>query len=194
MDYKDLTVRQYYEILDVLENAEEAIDIQVGLIEAVYGVDAMNLSIQEFKEKSDSLSFLNKPYKAQKMRDAYMIGGMKFNTITDFSKVTTAQFIDYSQLLKSKNWKYIMNCLFIRDGESYGEHNYSELLYNSTPLSIYLDVLESFRKLFSRLQVTTLKSSIKEMKKRLKRETKEERVVTLRKIVEQKRLIQHMDD
>lgn len=51
MDYKDLTVRQYYDILEVLENAEEAIDIQVGLIEAVYGVDAMNYPYKTSKRR-----------------------------------------------------------------------------------------------------------------------------------------------
>lgn len=187
MDYKDITVSQYYKILDVLKQSEDPLDIQVGLIDAIWGEDAAELTITDFKRKSDELSFLDKPYKAKKPKSSYLFGDTKYNILNDFSKVTTAQFIDAQTLLKRNNWKLLMNCLFIKDGERYGDSDNSEFLYNTVTLDVYLDVLESFSLCFRRLQVLTLNSSIKEMKRLLK-QTKDrgERMILLKKIVEMK--------
>ena len=58
-----------------------------------------------------------------------------------------------------------MNCLFIRKGESYGDNDYSDLLYSKMSIADYLDVLDFFRIALKRLTADTLDSSLKMMKR-----------------------------
>lgn len=165
MTYKELTVKQYFEILDALKEVDEPIQVTEALIKIIFDKDLASLEIAQANKLVKELDFLNKPYKASKPKQAYKIDGLVFKPVFDITKITTAQYIDFQTLIKLDNKKLLMNCLFIKDGESYGDNDYSDLLYSKLSVADYLDVLGFFRIALKRLTANTLDSSLKMMKR-----------------------------
>lgn len=165
MTYKELTVKQYFEILDALKDTEEPIQVTEALVKIIFNEDLATLNIQTANKLIKELDFLNEAYKPSKPKRAYKIDDMEFNPVFDITKITTAQYIDFQTLIKLDNKKLLMNCLFIRKGESYGDNDYSDLLYSKMSIADYLDVLDFFRIALKRLTADTLDSSLKMMKR-----------------------------
>lgn len=165
MTYKELTVKQYFEILDALKEIDEPIQVTEALIKIIFDKDLASLDIMQANKLIKELDFLNQPYKTSKPKQVYVIDNMEFNPVFDITKITTAQYIDFQTLIKLDNKKLLMNCLFIRKGESYGDNDYSDLLYNKMSIADYLDVLDFFRIALKRLTADTLDSSLKMMKR-----------------------------
>lgn len=76
----------------------------------------------------NELDFLKEPYKPHQPKERYEVKGEVFKTTLDVSKLTTAQYLDYIALLEAKDYKRLLNCLFIKEGEQYGDGDYSDLL------------------------------------------------------------------
>lgn len=68
------------------------------------------------------------PYKPKTPKKEYVINGIKFKPTLDVSKITTAQYIDFQELVKRGEHKLLLNVFFIKDGEEYGDSDNSDLL------------------------------------------------------------------
>lgn len=164
MTYKELTVKQYYDIIETIKDVTEPIQVTEALIKIIFDEDLANLDILQANKLVRQLDFLNKPYDVKKPNKQYVIDNQKFNVVYDLTKITTAQYVDFQTLIKTDNKKLLLNCLFIKDGESYGDNDYSDLLYNNLSIADYLDVLDFFRIALKKLTVDTLDSSLKKTK------------------------------
>lgn len=133
------------------------------------------MPIPKFNYYLNELSFLKEPYKPGKPKSEYVINGIKFKPTLDVSKITAAQYIDYQELIKRKEHKLLLNVLFIKDGEEYGQSDYSEFLWNNLSLSDYSDVLFFYPNLLKNLMEDTVRSSKKILKKEYRKEKNPER-------------------
>ncbi len=148
----------------------------------------------KFLYHMNELDFLKEPYKASQPKKSYEVKGEVFNTMLDVSKLTTAQYLDYIALLEAKDYKRLLNCLFIKEGEQYGDNDYSDLLWNSMTLDCYADTLFFFRNSLTTLTHNILPSSLRKMRRQVRRVRKEERLPYLRKMVQMKQALLIVDE
>ena len=165
MTYKELTVKQYFEIIDALKEIEDPIQITESLVKIIFNKDLANMELQQANKLIKELDFLNQPYKASRPKNVYTIDNIQFKPVFDITKITTAQYIDFQTLIKLDNKKLLLNCLFIKKGELYGDSDNSDFLYSKLSIADYLDVLNFFRIALKRLTANTLDSSLKMMKR-----------------------------
>lgn len=171
MNWNEITVNKYYEILDILnDEIGDAIEYNTRLIDCIWGINSADIPIVRFSWYLDELKFLQEPYKPKTPKKEYVIKGIKFRPTLDVSKITTAQYIDYQELLKRNEHKLLLNVLFIKDGEDYGQSDYSDFLWENLTLPDYSDVMFFFLQLLNNLTMDTLNSSKKMLKKMYRRE------------------------
>lgn len=171
MKWEEITVRQYYEILEILrEDVGDALELNARLIDCIWGIDSADIPVIRFSWYLDELKFLQEPYEPKLPKKEYKVKDKVFKPILDVSKITTAQYIDFQELIKRNDHKLLLNVLFIEDGKEYGEANNADLLWENLTLDAYSDVLYFFQKLLLDLMKDTLNSSKKILRKEYRRE------------------------
>lgn len=176
MTYKDITIKQYFDILEATKEITEPIELTESLIKIIFNEDLANLELTKANKLIKQLDFLNSPYKPNKPKKIYKINDIEFRFISDITKITTAQYIDFQTFIKQNNQKMLLNCLFVKD--TYGEDN-SDLIYENLTIADYLDCLFFFQVALQKLTKTTLDSSLKKMKKLYKANPKQELLIKI---------------
>lgn len=165
------------------------------MIDTIWDVNSADMPYVQVVNYINQLDFLKEPYKSKYPKKEYSVNGVIFRPVLDLSKVTTAQYVDFQTLLQAKDYKRLLNCLFIKDGETYGESDNSDFLWENLTLDVYSDVLFFFRKLLTTLTTSTLRSSIKMMRKLVKKERdKTRRIALLRKMVQVQQALLQVDE
>lgn len=171
MKWEELTVRKYYEILDILkEDIGDAVELNAALIDCIWGIDSAEIPIIRFSNYLDELKFLQEPYKPKTPRKSYKVGDMEFIPVLDVSKITTAQYIDFQECVKRGDHKSLLNVLFIKKDEEYGQSDNADFLWENLTLDAYSDVQFFFLHLLNSLMTDTLNSSKKILKKQYRKE------------------------
>lgn len=186
MKWEEITVRQYYEILEILrEDVGDALEMNSRLIDCIWKIDSADIPVIRFSYYLDELQFLNNPYEPKTPKKEYVVKGVKFRPTLDVSKITTAQYVDFQELVKTEDHKLMLNVLFIQDGKEYGEVDNSDLLWENLPLTDYSDVMFFFLHLLDSLMMDTLNSSKKILKKMFRKEKDpQKRAELMEKMVE----------
>jgi len=171
MKWEEITVNKYYEILEILrEDVGDALELNARLIDCIWGIDSADIPVIRFSWYLDELKFLQEPYEPKLPKKEYQIKDKVFKPVLDVSKITTAQYIDFQELIKRNDHKLLLNVLFIEDGKEYGEVDNSDLLWENLTLDAYSDVLFFFQRLLLDLMKDTLNSSKKILKKEYRKE------------------------
>lgn len=179
MTWEDLKLTQYFKIIDILNDVGDAFEQNLDLIDCIWNIDSSNIPFAKLSYYLNELEFLQNPYKPNKPKNKYTIGGLTFIPTLDVSAITTAQYIDLQELLKIQDKKLLLNVLFIREGEEYGQNDYSELLWDNLRFVDYADVNFFYNRLLNSLMRDTLLSSKKTMKKMYRKEKDPEKKQTL---------------
>lgn len=134
--------------MDILNREyDDMIVKSVDLIDCIWDVDSASMPLPKFNYYLNELDFLKEPYKPKKAKSEYTINGKKFHPILDVSKITTAQYVDFQELVKRNEHKLLLNVLFIKDGEEYGQSDNSDFLWDNLSLTDYSDTLFFFLRL-----------------------------------------------
>lgn len=165
-----ITIKQYYEMIDLIQNEKDPNLITEGLLKMLYNIDMGDIPVTQIGYYMKKLDFIKTEPKRAPLKKVYEIDGMKFKPSTDLTKITTSQFIDYQEFLKRNDYKHILNCFLIKEGESYGDNDYSEFLWDNMKFVDYQAVLFFYQDLLDRLLINTLRSSEKMLKKMYRKE------------------------
>lgn len=119
MTWKDITLKQFYEIKEICE-----IDNKyrvLNLIDTIYGIDSANLPINELGKYP--IDFLNKEVPNVKLQKIYTLNGRKYDSSCDLTTITVAQYIDFTSYTQKDNPKYeeILSVFFIPKGHQYND-------------------------------------------------------------------------
>lgn len=182
MKWSDITLKQYFELMDSIKDVQDPLIINSEMIRIIFNIE-MNgdLPWSKYTNYLEQLSFLKDPYKPKNPSNYYVIGGIKFKTCLNINEITTAQYIDFQELTKRGDNKNILNCFFIKDGENYGDSDYSDLLWNNLTVDIYSDVMFFFINLLKTLMQNTLIYSKKTLMKMVKKEKNRTKKISLLK-------------
>lgn len=192
MDWNQITIKKYDEIMDIIQEGLDSLEMNIALINCIFGIKAEDIPVAKLTYYINELSFLKNPPVGKKPKSQYKVGDKLFNVTLDVSKITTAQYIDFQTLIKTKDVKRLLAVLFVPDGTNYGDTDESDFLYDNLTIDVYTDVMFFFANLWKKLMLHILHSSKKMIKMKLKTEkNKQKRIPILRNLVklEQMRLL-----
>lgn len=155
--------------------------------------ELLNMPVDNLGKELSKIQFIVNKYKSKIPETEYTIDGNKYTVQLNLKSMTAAQYIDFQNFYKDyeHNIKYIFLCFLIPKGKKYGEdYDVMELadsLYDKIPVTIVTDIMIFFCRLLKGLTAATLISSIREMKKILKKEKDPVKKYQLRKMIVQAR-------
>lgn len=131
-NWSQITISDYMELQEIVKR-EDAVDVEVGIVALLCGVDEDEigkLPIPEYQRlRRDSQFISTFPEVKGKAPKSITINDMKYEVISDVSKLTTAQYIDFQTYLKMNDMeKYLPNILtifIIPKGCKYGDEDYN---------------------------------------------------------------------
>lgn len=118
-DWKDITLKQYYTIKELLEEPDDY--TTYNIIDLLYSVDSVNLPLTELKKYNNALEFLNKEVPVVNIKDKYNINGVVYNSNFNLTQVTAAQFIDYQNYIGTEHFEDYLSVFFIPEGHQYND-------------------------------------------------------------------------
>ena len=118
-DWKDITLKQYYTIKELLEEPDEW--TTYNIIDLLYSVDSVNLPLTELKKYNNALEFLNKEVPVVNIKDKYNINGVVYDSNFNITQVTAAQFIDYQNYIGTEHFEDYLSVFFIPEGHKYND-------------------------------------------------------------------------
>lgn len=110
--WKDITLRQFNKIQDLLQEIDEYTTLNI--IDVLYNVDSANMPAMEVMNKyAHSLDFLMTTIPTnEKLKETYTINQREYNSNINLTQMTTAQFVDYQNYTK-ENPVDISKCLSV---------------------------------------------------------------------------------
>ena len=127
-NYRNLPVGKWLEILELSkdENVDE-LEQQVKTIAILTGLtedEVLGLPIMEYKSLAGKTKFLEKEYEGKlQIAKSYGLNGMELIPVKDFSKITTAQYVDYQTFSKEGDMYLVqtLSTLLVPKGKKYND-------------------------------------------------------------------------
>lgn len=127
-NYRSLPIGKYLEILELSKDESvDALTQQVKTISILTGKtedEVLALPIMEYKELAGKTRFLEKDYDGKlQVAKSYGLAGMQLLPVKDFTKITTAQYVDFQTFSKEGD-KYVVECLstlLVPKGKKYND-------------------------------------------------------------------------
>lgn len=116
-DWKDISLKQFYQIQDLLEEPDEYTTF--NLLDLIYDIDSASMTLQEIAKYGNALDFLNTEVPVVNLKDKYEINGTTYNSNYNLSLVTAAQFVDYQNYIKDNKWEDFLSVFFIPEAHTY---------------------------------------------------------------------------
>lgn len=199
--WEEVSLKKYEELMQFIKENVKMTDLDRSI--EIYAIlsdnkdeardKLLNMPIDELGKELSKVQFIINKYKSKIPDTEYTIDGNKYTVQLNLKSMTAAQYIDFQNFYKDyeKNFKYIFLCFLIPKGKKYGEdYDVMELadsLYDKIPVTIVTDIMIFFCRLLKGLTAATLISSIREMKKILKKEKDPVKKYRLRKMIVQAR-------
>lgn len=182
MTWKDITYKQLVALRDAIDIQDEE-DRLITLAQIIFGEDVIELPINEFKKKCLELSFLQEEMPNDLTVKEVKVNGREYYFDGLLGRITTAQYIDFQNYLKTKDEARSFSVFFIPKGHKYNDGYDMQQVFNDimdVPAPILISAsffftkqLETFIRIFQRYLIKKLKKQMrkttltKEMKKNL---------------------------
>lgn len=177
MKWSDVTLKQFLELKDIMQIEDET-DRTIAIAELLLGLDVSNLPLSEFNKKMKELSFLKEEIPNNHIVRKVEINNRKYNIDALLGRVSTAQYVDFTNYLKEEdNITKVLSVFFIPNGHRYNDgYDMEQVIKDMESLPVDIAISESF--FFSRQFAEFIKifqsSSIKNLEKtELPKEVKE---------------------
>ena len=177
MKWSDVTLKQFLELKDIMQIEDET-DRTIAIAELLLGLDVSNLPLSEFNKKMKELSFLKEEIPNNHIVRKVEINNRKYNIDALLGRVSTAQYVDFTNYLKEENnTTKVLSVFFIPNGHRYNDgYDMEQVIKDMESLPVDIAISESF--FFSRQFAEFIKifqsSSIKNLEKtELPKEVKE---------------------
>ena len=190
-NWNSITIGDYMDLQEIIKR-EEAVDVEVGIVSLLCGVDEDeigNLPIPKYQRLRREAQFIATfPEIKNKSPKTIVLNERKYDVISDIRKLTTAQYIDFQTYLKMENMVQllpnILTVFIIPKGCTYGddEYNIDDL---AKDIKEYLPVVTAYemcgffqKAFFSSINNTIiyLESKMKKMMKRAKTEQEKKKI------------------
>jgi hypothetical protein len=127
-NWRNLPVGKWLEILELSRDENvDALEQQVKTIAILTGLtddEVLDLPIVEYRELASKTKFLEKEYDGKlQIAKSYGLNGMELIPVKDFSKITTAQYVDYQTFSKEGDMYLVqtLSTLLVPKGKKYND-------------------------------------------------------------------------
>lgn len=195
-----MNLAHYRKLLDVIRKEwENELDMNLAMVSVLSDIsleEIQNMELNKLQELINNLKFVESTYKPKTPETKYIIGDREYKVFFNVNKMTASQYIDFQNFYKKYD-DYMPNlaaCFLLPNGKKYGEDydpiDEAEFLNTHLTIDIFSDIMFFFVNLLRLSTLSTLHSSEREMKKRL-RKTKDklERRKLLKSLIQTRRLI-----
>jgi hypothetical protein len=187
--WRDVTINEYFDLVDRLEEVTEEYEKEVVKISFVTGIpesDVWNLQLQEFRNYQSKLTWLNRFEISKDVKFSNItIDGEKYSVDTNLQNFTVSQYIDFQTFYPKRkdNPKVIGNilaCFIVPKGKTYADgYDIQKLV---SVLNEKLDILTANEIMFfflkqSLISTRAIANYFNWKIKRLKRRTKNKQVL-----------------
>lgn len=168
MDWNNITLKQFYQIQELLTEPDEY--TALNIIDIIYDVDSANMTINQISKYS--LEFLKSTIPTVQLSNTYTINEHEYQCNCNLTEVKTNQFIDYQNYMKEDKPRFenMLSVFFIPSGHNYHD-GYDMQQVKTDMLSLPITVVQSAAFFFERqLQIFVslfqhyLTQSVKKMK------------------------------
>lgn len=188
MTWKDITLEKYYKIQDLMAVQDDY--TVLNLMDLVYGINSEDINIWELSKYD--ISFLKNPIEEGKLPKKLEVNGHIYELKADLTRVTAAQYVDFSNYTKAKTLKYedILSVFIIPKGHKYGDgYDINEVKQDILQLNMVdINAISQFFfrqfELFSETFRLYLIQYLKKEEKTAKGEQKEKIQETIEKLLE----------
>jgi len=115
-DWSDVNFGQYIDILNIQQDSFEDLEKSIKMLAALSDkpneleVDLYEMDIQEFKELSESMSWINTDFKEEankaEAKDKFEIDGKQYVIKKTYNKLTLGEMVSVETLLKNPNFNH----------------------------------------------------------------------------------------
>lgn len=120
MKWKNITINQFNNLQEALK-IEDEMDRIIEIGRVVFNQDISELPISEFKKKVSELSFIGEQIKDSIPPKNIKIGKNEYYTDCLAGRITTAQFIDFQNNLKTGDLASTLSTFIIPKGHKYND-------------------------------------------------------------------------
>lgn len=180
--WSDISLGKFSEIESIVKSDMSEIDKHTYILTILTESNLKEieeLPIAEYSRLIREMDFINHIPKVE-IRDEYVINGKEYVLCTNIQKLTAAQFIDFQELYKDleNNKHKILALLLVPKGKKYEEGYDVDKVADE--IDQHFSIVDAnacmlfFSLLYKALTIATLTYSIKQMKKRMRREKNRE--------------------
>lgn len=199
-NWNEMDLSHYKRLFEIIrKDWENELDMNLAMVSVLSDIpieDITNMEVNKLQEFINNLKFIETPYKPKTPETTYNIGNKEYKVFFNVNKMTASQYIDFQNFYKQYDdfMSNLAACFLLPNGKKYGEDydpiDEAEFLNTHLTIDIFSDIMFFFVNLLQVSTLSTLHSSEREMKKRL-RKTKDklERRKLLKSLIQTRRLI-----
>lgn len=199
-NWNEMNLSHYKRLFEIIrKDWENELDMNLAMVSVLSDIpieDITNMEVNKLQEFINNLKFIETPYKPKTPETTYNIGNKEYKVFFNVNKMTASQYVDFQNFYKQYDdfMPNLAACFLLPNGKKYGEDydpiDEAEFLNTHLTIDIFSDIMFFFVNLLQVSTLSTLHSSEREMKKRL-RKTKDklERRKLLKSLIQTRRLI-----
>lgn len=168
LTWYNVTLRQF-QLLQELIKIEDENERVISVAELIFGSDVTNLTISEFNQKVKQMEFLKDALPDIVPPKNVEVNGRKYYIDSLLGKITTAQYVDFTNHAKGGDICKMMSVFLIPEGHKYNdgydiEQVFSDIedlpipVVNSTAF-FFKRQLEVFMKVFQRYSIRNIRKT-----------------------------------
>lgn len=195
-----MDLSHYKKLFEIIrKDWENELDMNLAMVSVLSDIpieDITNMEVNKLQEFINNLKFIETPYKPKTPETTYNIGNKEYKVFFNVNKMTASQYIDFQNFYKQYDdfMPNLAACFLLPNGKKYGEDydpiDEAEFLNTHLTIDIFSDIMFFFVNLLQVSTLSTLHSSEREMKKRLRKtRDKLERRKLLKSLIQTRRLI-----
>ena len=200
MDWKDISIRKYNEIVKVLDDDIDDLDKNLQLLSIVRDMDideVESLPLLELGKMMKDIQFINnQPKHNGKIPDNIIIKNKKYSVVKNVKKITVSQYMDYQNYLKmGGRVEQLLSVVLIPYGKKYGEYDFDDVIddiYNHLDITTALNISFFFRRRLLKSTKVILMFLAGELWMRMIRERNKTRKQEMEKMMEELREVIHL--
>lgn len=171
-----MPIGKYEQILGLRDDSENSLKV-VGILSGYTEDELLHMPLTEYAVLRDAASFLFLLPEPGKVKDKYKVGDWTLIP-TAPKKLTTAQYIDFKELLKGEADKAtLLACMLVPEGHEYGEGYDWDELCGAIRENLSVTEAESLRNFFT-IRLVELMTDSLTYSRRLTRKVKDKETRT----------------
>jgi hypothetical protein len=133
MDWSDISIRKYDEIINVLTADINDLDKNLQLLSVIKDMDieeVESLPLSKLGKLMKDIQFINDiPKPKGKTPDTIILNGKRYSIFKNMKKLIVSQYIDYQNYLKMNGKvEQLLSVVIIPEGKKYGEYDIDEVI------------------------------------------------------------------